>query len=344
MQPRQREARGLLRKIGDRVLLRLRLGRGCNRGVHGHARCLPQMVQGCQDKGRPGLQEPHAVPQGLGPGSVGWSWSKILTAVPTRNSEAIKRRRGRAWRCRRRNTLCFCADRALSTWARIGDGAAIPVAADVGRAPSPKVTPLPRERRDRRARQPFEEKRRAGLTAQDRRPPHGHATRSPRRAPIPNAPGGTSRRTQRPSARRRGRRAPVSPRCPSSRMRPLRGPRCRRRRGPTLWHFPRSSRPLDAAAMLRRTGAIGGNASRGFSGQMTGMRRRYRRPVNRDVRRPGALRRTRLGWRSNRSPGRSVARMPRSRHATIPEGVGRAGYERQKLGGGALASPPHKTL
>lgn len=36
--------------------------------------------------------------------------------------------------------------------------------------------------------------------------------------------------------------------------------------------------------------------------------------------------------------------MLRSRHATIPEGVGRAGSRRQKLGGGARASPPHKTL
>lgn len=36
--------------------------------------------------------------------------------------------------------------------------------------------------------------------------------------------------------------------------------------------------------------------------------------------------------------------MLRSRHATIPEVVGRTGYERQKLGGGARASPPHKTL
>ena len=42
--------------------------------------------------------------------------------------------------------------------------------------------------------------------------------------------------------------------------------------------------------------------------------------------------------------GKSIARMLRSRHATIPEGVGRAGYERQKKGGGARASPPHKTL
>lgn len=42
--------------------------------------------------------------------------------------------------------------------------------------------------------------------------------------------------------------------------------------------------------------------------------------------------------------GRIVARMLRSRHATIPKGIGRAGYERQKLGGGARASPPHKTL
>ena len=82
MQPRQREARRLLRKIEDRVLPRLRLGRGCNQGVHGHARRLPQMIQGCQDKGRPGLQEPHAVPQGFGPSSIGWSRSGIPTAVP----------------------------------------------------------------------------------------------------------------------------------------------------------------------------------------------------------------------------------------------------------------------
>ena len=65
------------------LLPRLRLGRDCNRGVHGDARRLPQMVQGCQDKGRPGLQEPHAVPQGLGSaGSVGWIRSRIPTAVP----------------------------------------------------------------------------------------------------------------------------------------------------------------------------------------------------------------------------------------------------------------------
>lgn len=83
VQPRQREVRGLLRKIEDRVLPRPRLGRGHDREVHGHARCLPQMVQGCQDKGRPGLQEPHAVPQGLGSaGSVGWIRSRITTAVP----------------------------------------------------------------------------------------------------------------------------------------------------------------------------------------------------------------------------------------------------------------------
>lgn len=53
--PRQREVRGLLREVEDRVLLRLRLVRGCNLGVHGDARRLPQMVQGCQDKKRPGL-------------------------------------------------------------------------------------------------------------------------------------------------------------------------------------------------------------------------------------------------------------------------------------------------
>ena len=86
MQPRRREVRGLLREAEDRVLPRLRLGRGHDRGVHGDARRLPQMVQGCQDKGRPGLQEPHAVPQGLGSaGSVGWIRSRITTAVPMGN-------------------------------------------------------------------------------------------------------------------------------------------------------------------------------------------------------------------------------------------------------------------
>lgn len=161
---------------------------------------------------------------------------------------------------------------------------------------------------------------------------------------MPSAPGGTSRRPQRPSARRRGRRAPVSPRRPSPRMRPLRGPRCRRRRRSTSWRFLLSSCPLDAATMLRRTGETDGDALREFYVHMPGMRRRSGQPANREVRRPGAsfgldLDGGRIGRR-----GRSVARMLRSRHATIPEGVGRTGYERQKLGGGARASPPHKTL
>ena len=79
--------RGLLREVEDRVLPRLRLGWGYTRGVHGHARRLSQMVQGCQDKGRPGLQEPHAVPQGLGfASSVGWIRSRITTAVSSRLS------------------------------------------------------------------------------------------------------------------------------------------------------------------------------------------------------------------------------------------------------------------
>ena len=42
--------------------------------------------------------------------------------------------------------------------------------------------------------------------------------------------------------------------------------------------------------------------------------------------------------------GRIVTRMLRSRHTTIPKGIGRTGSGRQKLGGGARASPPHKTL
>ena len=87
---RQREVRGLLREAEDRILPRLRLGRGHDREVHGHARRLPQMVQGCQDKGRPGLQEPHAVPQGLGSaGSVGWIRSRIPTAVPSWHEKLV---------------------------------------------------------------------------------------------------------------------------------------------------------------------------------------------------------------------------------------------------------------
>jgi hypothetical protein len=142
----------------------------------------------------------------------------------------------------------------------------------------------------------------SGLTAQARLPPHGHETRSPRRVPLPSAPGGTSRCPQRPSAPRRGRRAPGSPRRPSPRMRPLRGPRCRKRRRFTSWHFLQSSRLLDVAAMLRRTGVIDGDALRGFSAHMSGMRCRGRHPANHDVRRPGALRRTRFGWWPDRSP------------------------------------------
>ena len=49
--------------------------------------------------------------------------------------------RGRAWRCRSGSTLCFCAGWALPTGTRIGDGLAITVSADVGRAPSHKATP-----------------------------------------------------------------------------------------------------------------------------------------------------------------------------------------------------------
>ena len=163
-----------------------------------------------------------------------------------------------------------------------------------------------RGRRDWPARRPFGERRRAGLTAQARRPPLGHATRSPRRVPLSSAPGGTSRR---PSRRRRGRRAPVSPRRPSPRMPPLRGPHCRKRRRSTSWHFLQSSRLLDAAAMLRRTGVLGGDASRRFSGQMSGMRRRSGHPANRDFRRPGASFGPAWGGGRIGRRGRSVACM-----------------------------------
>lgn len=157
------------------------------------------------------------------PSHVAASPSSAMIAAPSVFSDMVtslcqRVGRGRAWRCRRRSTLCSCAVRALSTGARIGDGAAVPVAAVAGRAPSFKIAPLPQKRSYRRASKPFGEKRRAGLTAQDRRSPHGHATRSPRRASLPNAPGGTWRRSQCPSTQRRGRRAPLSPRRPSPRV------------------------------------------------------------------------------------------------------------------------------
>lgn len=98
----------------------------------------------------------------------------------------------------------------------------------------PDVPTLPRGRGDRLATHaapgPHGEDDPA---AQGSRLPHGSAPRSPRRAPLPNAPGGTSRRPQRHLAPKRGRRSPGLPRCPSPRTRPLRGPRCRRRRRST---------------------------------------------------------------------------------------------------------------
>lgn len=80
--PDNARCEGLFRQVEDRILPRLRLGRGHDRGVHGDARRLSQMVQGCQDKGRPGLQEPHAVSKGFGPSSIRWIRSRIPTAVP----------------------------------------------------------------------------------------------------------------------------------------------------------------------------------------------------------------------------------------------------------------------
>ncbi len=125
------------------------------------------------------------------PSHVAASPSSAMIAAPSVFSDMVtslcqRIGRGRAWRCRRRSTLCSCAVRALPTGARIGDGAAVPVAAVAGRAPSFKIAPLPQKRSYRRASKPFGEKRRAVLTAQDRRSPHGHATRSPRRASLPN--------------------------------------------------------------------------------------------------------------------------------------------------------------
>ena len=74
--PRQgeRSARRILpvREIEDRILLRMRPERGYTRGVHGDARRVPEVVQSRQDKERPGLQGPHAIPEGFGPSSIGW--------------------------------------------------------------------------------------------------------------------------------------------------------------------------------------------------------------------------------------------------------------------------------
>ena len=200
--------------------------------------------------------------------------------------------------------MCPCAGRALSTGARIGDGAAIPGAADVGRAPSPKVTPPPRGRRDRPARRPLGEKRRAGLTAQARRPPHGHATRSPRRGrrgdplrefelfevrvavSVVDPPHGISS---------------------SPRVRLMRQTCCGGRERLMVM------RCGDSPGKCREFGAGAGDP----------------RIVTSGARAPCAglaLDDGRIG-----RPGRSVARMLRSRHATIPEGVGLAGYERQKI-------------
>lgn len=90
----------------------------------------------------------------------------------------------------------------------------------------PDVPTLPQERGDRLATHaaagPHGED---DPTAQGSRLPHGSAPRSPRRAHLPNAPGGTSRRPQRHLAPKRGRRSPGLPRCPSPRTRPSTMPR-----------------------------------------------------------------------------------------------------------------------
>ena len=135
------------------------------------------------------------------------------------------------------------------------------------------------------------------------------------------------------------RRAPVSPRRPSPRMRPLRGPRCRKRHGSTSWRFLQSSRPLYAAAMLRRTGAIGGNALRGFSGHMPGIWCRSGHLANRDARHPGALRRARLGWRSDRPPWQEHARDAPKPARDDSGGHRPRRIRRQRLGGGRHNGP-----
>ena len=68
--PRQCEVRGLLRPPQDRVLLRVRSGRGCDRRARGNARRVPEVARGRRDQKRPRSWEPDAARERFGVGST----------------------------------------------------------------------------------------------------------------------------------------------------------------------------------------------------------------------------------------------------------------------------------
>ena len=68
--PRQREVRGLLRPPQDRVLLRMRSGRGCDRRARENARRVPEVARGRRDQERPRSWEPDAARERFGVGST----------------------------------------------------------------------------------------------------------------------------------------------------------------------------------------------------------------------------------------------------------------------------------
>lgn len=178
--------------------------------VHGHYRRVLAVAG-------PASAVRTAYPCGLGksltmPSHVAASPSSAMIAAPSVFSDmatSLCQRigRGRAWRCRRRSTLCSCAVRALSTGARIGDGAAVPVAA------LPEGHHRSRLRRSHRSGVTggqvslSEKSGEQGLLRKIVVPRMG--MRHGRLGELPYQTGGTWRRSQRPSTRRRGRRAPV---------------------------------------------------------------------------------------------------------------------------------------
>ena len=68
--PRRREVRGPHRPPRDRVLLRVRSGRGCDRRARGNARRVPEVARGRRDQGRPRSWEPDAARERFGVGGT----------------------------------------------------------------------------------------------------------------------------------------------------------------------------------------------------------------------------------------------------------------------------------
>ena len=79
--PRQCQDGGTVRKAEGGVLLRMRLDGSHDGEVHGASGRVSGMVSGREDQERSRIQEPHAVPEGSGTGSVGIR-SKLTIAVP----------------------------------------------------------------------------------------------------------------------------------------------------------------------------------------------------------------------------------------------------------------------